>query len=149
MQGGGFPRVTVEVEKGASRRKRPDGKLPAGNHRQFRCYCPLEPLRKVCILTALTEGQRSRVTVSGNRFLEEFRRATEYRMTPTYGSKHPVRPLVSRGVGRWRHALACRFSVISGKPVPAEVCREDTGSAAFCVKRVSTKCYTFQHYFQS
>ena len=21
----------------------PDGKLPAGNHRQFRCYCPLAP----------------------------------------------------------------------------------------------------------
>jgi hypothetical protein len=21
----------------------PDGKLPAGNHRQFRCYCPLVP----------------------------------------------------------------------------------------------------------
>ena len=21
----------------------PDGKLPAGNHRQFRCYCPLGP----------------------------------------------------------------------------------------------------------
>ena len=58
-----------------------DGKLPAGNHRQFRCYCPLEPLRKVCILAVLTEGQRTRVTVSGNRFLAEFRRATEYRMT--------------------------------------------------------------------
>ena len=60
-----------------------DGKLPAGNHRQFRCYCPLEPFRKACILAVLTEGQRSRVTVSGNRFLAEFRRATEYRMTPT------------------------------------------------------------------
>ena len=58
-----------------------DGKLPAGNHRQFRCYCPLEPFRKACILAVLTEGQRSRVTVSGNRFLAEFRRATEYRMT--------------------------------------------------------------------
>ena len=81
MQGGGFPRVSVEVEKGASHRKRPDGKLPAGNHRQFRCYCPLEPLRKVCILVVLTEGQLIRVTVSGNRFLAEFRRATEYRMT--------------------------------------------------------------------
>jgi hypothetical protein len=23
----------------------PDGKLPAGNHRQFRCYCPLAPAR--------------------------------------------------------------------------------------------------------
>ena len=80
---GGFSRVTVDIEKGAWGRKRPDGKLPAGNHRQFRCYCPLEPLRKVCILTALTEGQRFRVTVSGNRFLAEFRRATEYRMTPT------------------------------------------------------------------
>src|SRR2546427_226921 len=90
-----------------------DGKLPAGNHRQFRCYCPLEPFRKACILTVLTEGQRTRVTVSGNRFLAEFRRATEYRMT--YGSKHPVRPLLARGVGRWRHALACR-SVILGKP---------------------------------
>ena len=22
-----------------------DGKLPAGNHRQFRCYCPLAPAR--------------------------------------------------------------------------------------------------------
>jgi hypothetical protein len=22
----------------------PDGKLPAGNHRQFRCYCPLAPV---------------------------------------------------------------------------------------------------------
>src|SRR5260370_18938847 len=71
------------IEKGASRRKRPDGKLPAGNRRQFRCYCPLEPFRKACILAVLTEGQRTRVTVSGNRFLAEFRRATEYRMTPT------------------------------------------------------------------
>src|SRR6266403_1248948 len=83
MVGGGFSRVTVDTEKGASRRKRPDGKLPAGNHRQFRCYCPLEPFRKACILAVLTEGQRSRVTVSGNRFLAEFRRATEHRMTPT------------------------------------------------------------------
>jgi hypothetical protein len=29
-----------EIEKGVPHRKRPDGKLPAGNHRQFRCYCP-------------------------------------------------------------------------------------------------------------
>src|SRR5437667_8002429 len=107
MQGGGFPRVTVEVEKGASRRKRPDGKLPAGNHRQFRCYCQLEPLRKACILTALTEGQRSRVIVSGNRFLAEFRRATGYRMTPT-DRNTPFGPC-NQGAGRWRHALACRF----------------------------------------
>src|SRR5439155_7872790 len=78
-----FSPATVDSEKGASHRKRPDGKLPAGNHRQFRCYCPLEPLRKVCILAVLTEGQRFRVTVSGNRFLAEFRRATEYQMTPT------------------------------------------------------------------
>ena len=33
-----------------------NGKLPGGNHRQFRCYCPLEPLRKACILAVLTEG---------------------------------------------------------------------------------------------
>src|SRR5947209_9771797 len=94
--------------------------MPAGNHRQFRCYCPLEPLRKVCILAVLTEGQRTRVTVSGNRFLAEFRRATEYRMTPT-DRNTPFGPSI-RGVGRWRHALACRFSVVFGKPVPAEVC---------------------------
>jgi hypothetical protein len=29
------------VEKGVPHRKRPDGKLLASNHRQFRCYCPL------------------------------------------------------------------------------------------------------------
>src|SRR5437879_12812491 len=98
MQGGGFPRVTVEVEKGASRRKRPDGKLPAGNHRQFRCYCPLEPFRKACILTVLTEGQRFRVTVSGNRFLAEFRRATEYRLTPTTRNT-PCAPSLPEGSG--------------------------------------------------
>jgi len=97
-----------------------DGKLPAGNHRQFRCYCPLEPFRKACILTVLTEGQLIRVTVSGNRFLAEFRRATEYRMTSTIRNT-PFGPSQLRGVGRWRHALACR-SVILGKPVPAEVC---------------------------
>src|SRR5437016_9657062 len=120
MQGGGFPHVTVESRRELRTGSALDGKLPAGNHRQFRCYCcPLEPLRKVCILAVLTEGQRTRVTVSGNRFLAEFRRATEYRMTLRIET--PVRPLVSRGVGRWRHALACR-SVIFGKPVPAEVC---------------------------
>ena len=31
-------------------------------------------------------------------------------------------PSLKYGVGRWRNALACRFSVILGKPVPAEVC---------------------------
>src|SRR5438552_4635481 len=71
MQGGGFPRVTVEVEKGTSRRKRPDGKLPAGNHRQFRCYCPLEPLRKVCVLAVLTEGQRTRTPHHLSRFFQK------------------------------------------------------------------------------
>ena len=75
------PRVTVESRRELRTGSALDGKLPAGNHRQFRCYCPLEPLRKVCILAVLTEGQRTRVTVSGNRFLAEFRRATEYRMT--------------------------------------------------------------------
>ena len=80
-----------------------DGKLPAGNHRQFRCYCPLEPLRKVCILAVLTEGQRFRVTVSGNRFLAEFRRATEYRMTPT-DRNTPFGPLESK---RGRAVATC------------------------------------------
>jgi len=75
--------VLLLISRGASHRKAPRWKDAAGNHRQFRCYCPLEPLRKVCILAVLTEGQRTRVTVSGNRFLAEFRRATEYRMTPT------------------------------------------------------------------
>ena len=41
------------------------------------------PSERLASWAALTEGQRSRVTVSGNRFLAEFRRATEYRMTPT------------------------------------------------------------------
>jgi len=81
MVGGGFSHVTVESRRELRTGSALDGKLPAGNHRQFRCYCPLEPLRKVCILAVLTEGQRTRVTVSGNRFLAEFRRATEYRMT--------------------------------------------------------------------
>ena len=31
-------------------------------------------------------------------------------------------PSLKYGVGRWRHALACRFSVILGQPDPAEVC---------------------------
>src|SRR5438046_7944979 len=41
------------------------------------------PSERLASWADLTEGQRSRVTVSGNRFLAEFRRATEYRMTPT------------------------------------------------------------------
>src|SRR6266852_5168072 len=109
-----FPSVTVESRRELRTGSALDGKLPAGNHRQFRCYCPLEPFRKACILAVLTEGQRFRVTVSGNRFLAEFRRATEYRMTPT-DRNTPFDPLVNRGVGRWRHALACRFSVVFGK----------------------------------
>src|SRR6266581_1831390 len=113
-----FPSVTVESRRELRTGSVLDGELPAGNHRQFRCYCPLEPLRKACILTALTEGQRSRVTVSGNRFLAEFRRVTEYRMTPT-DRNTPFGPC-NQGAGRWRYALACRFSVILGT-VPAEV----------------------------
>ncbi len=120
MPGGGFSRATVESRRELRTGSALDGKLPAGNHRQFRCYCPLEPFRKACILSVLTEGQLIRVTVSGNRFLAEFRRATEYRMTSTIRNT-PFGPSQLRGVGRWRHALACR-SVILGKPVPAEVC---------------------------
>src|SRR5260370_32212898 len=77
-----FPSVTVESRRELRTGSAPDGKLLAGNHRQFRCYCPLEPLRKVCILTAL--------------LVAEFRRAAG-----------------------WRHALACRFSVILGKTSPS------------------------------
>src|SRR5207247_7835071 len=118
------------------------GKLPAGNHRQFRCYCPLEPFRKGCILTALPEGQLIRVTVSGNRFLAEFRRATEYRMTPT-DRNTPFDPSQLRGVGRWRHALACR-SVIFGKPVPAEVC-----PSSLCVKAIFYMIHHFSSLFNT
>src|SRR5216684_897136 len=85
----GFPlracsKTPIMERDTASHRKRPsmESCRPA-IIRQFRCYCPLEPFRKACILAVLTEGQRIRVTVSGNRFLAEFRRATEYRMTPT------------------------------------------------------------------
>ena len=31
-------------------------------------------------------------------------------------------PSLKYGAGQWRHALACRFSVILGQPDPAEVC---------------------------
>jgi hypothetical protein len=33
----------VKSRRGLRTGSRPDGKLPAGNHRQFRCYCPLGP----------------------------------------------------------------------------------------------------------
>src|SRR6266566_7438488 len=106
MPGGGFSRATVESRRELRTGSVLDGKLPAGNHRQFRCYCPLEPFRKACILTALTEGQLIRVTVSGNRFLAEFRRATEYRMTPT-DRNTPFGPLaIKRG-----RAVATCFSL--------------------------------------
>src|SRR5712671_2490583 len=38
-----FRSATVESKRELRTGSGPDGKLPAGNHRQFRCYCPLQP----------------------------------------------------------------------------------------------------------
>src|SRR2546425_619513 len=82
MQEGGFPRVTVEVEKGASHRKRPRWKVAGRQSSSVSVLLPTGALKK-----GLHPGCPDRkvsliwVTVSGNRFLAEFRRATEYRMT--------------------------------------------------------------------
>src|SRR5260370_20425351 len=51
MIGSPVSSVTLESRRELRKGSVPDGKLPAGNHRQFRCYCPLEPLKKACILT--------------------------------------------------------------------------------------------------
>src|SRR5207253_9838003 len=130
MLGGGFSRVTVESRRALRTGSALDGKLPAGNHRQFRCYCPLEPLRKVCILAVLTEGQRSRVTVSGNRFLAEFRRATEYRMTPTERNT-PFGPSRKRG-----RAVATGFSLSFFRNLRKTSPSRSVSGDALCVKAI-------------
>jgi hypothetical protein len=80
------------IEKGVPHRKRPDGKLPAGNHRQFRCYCPLarsSPKRK--------RGGTVRVGEAGIDSVAEFRGCLTVYRSGVHDSKHSCPAPVKRG----------------------------------------------------
>jgi len=80
----------------------PDGKLPAGNHRQFRCYCPLWRAVVVCYSPKRKRGGWLVAVQQESIPWQSF----VFDAVPViHDSKHLARPPSSSGAGRWRFSF--------------------------------------------